>query len=116
MNAGVTTPEGAGPPLGRCFLAALCRLRRRQEDITTYPERTTMAGVDDKLRLLAAYLRLAAALYIDFSRAHVTNALSVSGNRMDEAAKLLGLSRKGLYLKRERLGLLETSRSQPDAG
>ena len=32
-------------------------------------------------------------------------ALSASGGRLEEAARLLGLSRKGLYLKRQRLGL-----------
>jgi transcriptional regulator with PAS, ATPase and Fis domain len=48
-------------------------------------------------------------------RAHITHALSASGNRIDDAAKMLGLSRKGLYLKRERLGLLEASRAEPDA-
>jgi DNA-binding NtrC family response regulator len=32
-------------------------------------------------------------------------ALRVSGGRMEETAALLGLSRKGLYLKRVRYGL-----------
>jgi DNA-binding NtrC family response regulator len=32
-------------------------------------------------------------------------ALSMTDGRLDEAAKMLGLSRKGLYLKRQRLNL-----------
>ncbi len=38
-------------------------------------------------------------------RALIQRALKTSDGKMDEAAKLLGLSRKGLYLKRQRLGL-----------
>ncbi len=36
-------------------------------------------------------------------RATIQRAMAVCENRVDEAAKLLGLSRKGLYLKRQRL-------------
>ncbi len=35
----------------------------------------------------------------------IQNALKLTNNRMEEAAQLLGLSRKGLYLKRQRLGI-----------
>ena len=38
-------------------------------------------------------------------RAAITRALAASGARVEEAARRLGLSRKGLYLKRQRLGL-----------
>jgi DNA-binding NtrC family response regulator len=38
-------------------------------------------------------------------RAAIQRALSMSDGRLDEAAKMLGLSRKGLYLKRQRLDL-----------
>jgi DNA-binding NtrC family response regulator/tetratricopeptide (TPR) repeat protein len=38
-------------------------------------------------------------------RALVRFALDASGGRLDPAAKALGISRKGLYLKRQRLGL-----------
>jgi transcriptional regulator with PAS, ATPase and Fis domain len=38
-------------------------------------------------------------------RAAIEQALADSGGNNDEAAKALGLSRKGLYLKRQRLGL-----------
>jgi DNA-binding NtrC family response regulator len=31
--------------------------------------------------------------------------MAASGSRVEEAARRLGLSRKGLYLKRQRLGL-----------
>jgi transcriptional regulator of acetoin/glycerol metabolism len=38
-------------------------------------------------------------------RAMLLNALKNANWHMDTAAKALGLSRKGLYLKRQRLGL-----------
>ncbi len=38
-------------------------------------------------------------------RALIQRALKTSDGKMEDAAKLLGLSRKGLYLKRQRLGL-----------
>ena len=38
-------------------------------------------------------------------RALIQRALTMCDGKMDEAAKMLGLSRKGLYLKRQRLGL-----------
>ena len=38
-------------------------------------------------------------------RALIQRAMKLSDARMDDAAKLLGLSRKGLYLKRQRLGI-----------
>jgi DNA-binding NtrC family response regulator len=38
-------------------------------------------------------------------RAIIPWALKQSGGRVEDAARLLGLSRKGLYLKRQRLGL-----------
>ena len=38
-------------------------------------------------------------------RAAILRAIASSGGRVEEAARLLGLSRKGLYLKRQRLGL-----------
>jgi hydrogenase-4 transcriptional activator len=38
-------------------------------------------------------------------RAAIQRALSMTDGRLDEAAKMLGLSRKGLYLKRQRLDL-----------
>jgi DNA-binding NtrC family response regulator len=38
-------------------------------------------------------------------RAMIQRALTLSNGRVDDAAKLLGLSRKGLYLKRQRLNI-----------
>lgn len=38
-------------------------------------------------------------------RAAIQRAMAASGSRVEEAARRLGLSRKGLYLKRQRLGL-----------
>jgi DNA-binding NtrC family response regulator len=45
-------------------------------------------------------------------RAMVQYALTASNGRMEEAARRLGLSRKGLYLKRLRFGL-EPPQSHP---
>ncbi len=42
----------------------------------------------------------------DLERRFIEHALTSSGNRVNEAAQLLGLSRKGLFLKRRRQGLL----------
>ena len=41
-------------------------------------------------------------------------ALRVSGGRMEEAAAMLGLSRKGLYLKRQRYGLAQPDDAAPN--
>jgi hydrogenase-4 transcriptional activator len=38
-------------------------------------------------------------------RAMIQHAMSLASGHMERAAQLLGLSRKGLYLKRQRLGL-----------
>jgi DNA-binding NtrC family response regulator len=38
-------------------------------------------------------------------RAMIQHAMALASGHMDRAAQLLGLSRKGLYLKRQRLGL-----------
>jgi DNA-binding NtrC family response regulator/tetratricopeptide (TPR) repeat protein len=42
-------------------------------------------------------------------RTMVQQALKESGGRLEDAAQRLGLSRKGLYLKRQRLGIIETT-------
>jgi two-component system, NtrC family, response regulator AtoC len=47
-----------------------------------------------------------AAAVEHLERALVQNALHLAGGRVEEAAARLGLSRKGLYLKRQRFGLL----------
>jgi DNA-binding NtrC family response regulator/tetratricopeptide (TPR) repeat protein len=46
-----------------------------------------------------------AALIEHAERAQIRYALAHSGGRVEAAAEMLGLSRKGLYLKRQRLGL-----------
>jgi DNA-binding NtrC family response regulator len=46
-----------------------------------------------------------AAVHEHIERALIQRALAVCEGGVDEAAKMLGLSRKGLYLKRQRLGL-----------
>ena len=46
-------------------------------------------------------------------RAMIHHAMTLANGHMDQAAQLLGLSRKGLYLKRQRLGL-EPAGSRPE--
>ena len=44
-------------------------------------------------------------------RTMILQALAASGGRLDPAARALGLSRKGLYLKRQRLGIADGANS-----
>jgi DNA-binding NtrC family response regulator len=46
-------------------------------------------------------------------RAMMQYALRRSGGRVEEAAEMLGLSRKGLYLKRRRYGLAASGEATP---
>lgn len=46
-------------------------------------------------------------------RTMIQHALRLTDNRVEEAAQLLGLSRKGLYLKRQRLGLSDPVNVRP---
>ena len=43
----------------------------------------------------------------ELERAFIDRAMQSSGGRVAEAAQLLGISRKGLFLKRRRWGLVE---------
>ena len=45
----------------------------------------------------------AAVRYVEERMVH--NAMTQCGGRVEEAAAMLGLSRKGLYLKRQRFGI-----------
>ncbi len=49
-------------------------------------------------------------------RSMIQYALKLAGHRVEEAAQLLGLSRKGLYLKRQRLGIESTAAQQSSTG
>jgi DNA-binding NtrC family response regulator len=46
-----------------------------------------------------------ADLFQEIERAAIAHALTATEGRTEDAATRLGLSRKGLYLKRRRLGL-----------
>jgi DNA-binding NtrC family response regulator/tetratricopeptide (TPR) repeat protein len=70
---------------------------RRTVPVET-PSRTTTEVVTRIDQPLAAAVE-------HIERAAIQRALSMTLGRLDEAAKMLGLSRKGLYLKRQRLGL-----------
>ena len=47
-------------------------------------------------------------------RAMIHHAMTLANGHMDQAAQLLGLSRKGLYLKRQRLGLEPAGNGSPE--
>jgi len=51
------------------FLSQLCRFHRKQEDLANCPEELMVGQKPYRLRMLAAYLRLADALHVDHSRA-----------------------------------------------
>ena len=58
-----------------------------------------------------------AAAVQHLERTMMQYALRLSGGRVEEAAQMLGLSRKGLYLKRRRYGLAApTDAMEADAG
>jgi DNA-binding NtrC family response regulator len=46
-------------------------------------------------------------MYDDLERAAITRAMEQSHHNQADTARLLGITRKGLYLKRRRLGLGE---------
>ena len=47
-------------------------------------------------------------------RAMIHHAMTLANGHMDQAAQLLGLSRKGLYLKRQRLGFEPAGGASPE--
>jgi hydrogenase-4 transcriptional activator len=64
-------------------------------------DRTSLAPAELVVRLDQPH----AALVEHAERAQIKYALAQCGGRLEDAARILGLSRKGLYLKRQRLGL-----------
>jgi hydrogenase-4 transcriptional activator len=64
-------------------------------------ERPALAPMELVVRLDQPH----AALIEHAERAQIRYALATCGGRVEDAAQVLGLSRKGLYLKRQRLGL-----------
>jgi DNA-binding NtrC family response regulator len=46
-------------------------------------------------------------MYDDLERAAIARAMTQSLDNQADTARLLGITRKGLYLKRRRLGLIE---------
>ena len=70
------------------------------------------SGHDDDLASVTLKLDQALGDAVStLERTMVDHALKVSRGQVTEAAKILGLSRKGLYLKRQRLGLVEREQS-----
>jgi transcriptional regulator of acetoin/glycerol metabolism len=68
---------------------------------TVVVDRTSLAPAELVVRLDQPH----AALIEHAERAQIKYALAQCDGRVEDAARLLGLSRKGLYLKRQRLGL-----------
>ena len=68
---------------------------------TVVVDRASLAPAELVVRLDQPH----AALIEHAERAQIKYALAQCGGRVEDAARLLGLSRKGLYLKRQRLGL-----------
>jgi DNA-binding NtrC family response regulator len=68
---------------------------------TVAVERKALAPTEMVVRLDQPH----AALIEHAERAQIRYALTLCGGRVEDAAQMLGLSRKGLYLKRQRLGL-----------
>jgi DNA-binding NtrC family response regulator/tetratricopeptide (TPR) repeat protein len=68
---------------------------------TVAVERPALAPTEMVVRLDQPH----AALIEHAERAQIRYALAMCGGRVEDAAQMLGLSRKGLYLKRQRLGL-----------
>ena len=68
---------------------------------TVVADRASLAPVELIVRLDQPH----AALVEHAERSQINYALAQCGGRVEDAARLLGLSRKGLYLKRRRLGL-----------
>ena len=68
---------------------------------TVVVDRASLAPAELVVRLDQPH----AALIEHAERTQIKYALAQCGGRVEDAARLLGLSRKGLYLKRQRLGL-----------
>jgi len=76
-------------------------------DDTAASRRTVPVNTSPRLfnEVIARIDQPLAAVVEHVERAAIQRALSMTDGRLDEAAKMLGLSRKGLYLKRQRLNL-----------
>ena len=71
------------------------------------PDPTRVRPRPDEAQLTVRLDQPLEAIYADVDRAALTRALRLSGHNQSEAAQHLGITRKGLYLKRRRLGLVD---------
>lgn len=69
--------------------------------------RVTRAAEDGKLTLQVTLDQPLPRALEELERAFIERAMQSSGGRVAEAAQLLGISRKGLFLKRRRWGLVD---------
>ena len=69
--------------------------------------RVTRAAEDGKLTLQITLDQPLPRALEELERAFIERAMQSSGGRVAEAAQLLGISRKGLFLKRRRWGLVD---------
>jgi DNA-binding NtrC family response regulator len=90
----VIGPDGVIHPQ---MLSAEIRASRRTVPVDDAPQAamSLVVRTDQPLPAAVAFLE----------RAMVSKALETSGGKFEDAAEALGISRKGLYLKRQRLGL-----------
>lgn len=72
-----------------------------QTPVQSAPCRVEQAGIQIRLD------RTLQEMYDDIERAAIARAMEQTLNNQTEAARLLGITRKGLYLKRQRLGLID---------
>jgi DNA-binding NtrC family response regulator/tetratricopeptide (TPR) repeat protein len=74
----------------------------------TWCSRPVPAAVSQAARIEIGLDQPLASAVEELERKFIEHALQISGGRVTEAAQLLGLSRKGLFLKRRRRGFLES--------
>jgi transcriptional regulator with PAS, ATPase and Fis domain len=80
------------------------------EIATAWNHRTTTTPAVQSGRAIVVQLDQSLDRAVDeLERAFIARAMESSGGRVAEAAQLLGISRKGLFLKRRRWGLVEES-------
>ena len=71
------------------------------------PSTTPAAAASDGTSVRVRLDRTLQEMYDDLERAAITRAMEQSHHNQADTARLLGITRKGLYLKRRRLGLHE---------
>ena len=111
-SASWPTRSGAwsrSPNLARCSCPNTCRTNSPPAAAPCPPSMRDVAPTEFVVRMDQP---MSAAME-HLERTMVQHALKVAGGRFEDAAQLLGLSRKGLYLKRQRLGIADGAPAEP---